>query len=178
MTAINSAIVTQPVPLLDALGLAPPPPDTRQRLLRFPLWGQDSGLLSLADIAEVLRVPLGNVLPVPGVPEVVLGICNWRGDMLWLVDFNALSGYPSILEQVGGSLPLTILVVRAQGKAVGLGVSQFQDIERHDLTHLQGAAPGLFPARLYPFIAGVLPGDQGAVLNAAAILAASCWQTS
>lgn len=176
MTADTTAIaLASEVSLLETLGLAPPPQDQRRRLLRFPLGTRDSGLLPLADIVEVLQVPLTNVLPVPGVADPVLGLCNWRGNMLWLVDFNALAGYAPLVEGMAGQ-PLTVLIIRTPDKAMGLGISQFDDIEYSDLTHLHGATPGLFPAQMYPFIAGILPGAQGAVLDASAILTTAHWQ--
>ena len=180
MTASNSAIATTQLDLLalESLDFQPPPPDTRQRLLRFPLSNHDSGLLRLEDIAEVLQIASADVLPVPGVPEEVMGICNWRGEMLWLIDFNALIGYPPLLNQISGLSPLTILVIQAHDKVVGLGVSQFDDVELHDLSHLQSVAPGLFPPPMHAFIAGVLPGDQGAVLDASSIIQCPLWRRS
>ena len=178
MTVSNSAIATTQLDLLalESLNFEPPPPDTRQRLLRFPLSNHDSGLLLLEDIAEVLQIALLDILPVPGVPKQVLGICNWRGNMLWVIDLNALIGYPPLLSQVSGLSPLTILVIQTQDKAVGLGVSHFDDVELHDLDHLQAVAPGLFPPPMHPFIAGVLPGDQGAVLHVPSIIQCPLWR--
>ncbi|MGF1514639.1 MAG: chemotaxis protein CheW [Elainellaceae cyanobacterium] len=180
MTATDAAIaITQPSVLtLESLDFSQPPPDTRQRLLRFQLNTQDSGLLRLEDIAEVLQIAVASILPVPGVPEEVLGICNWRGNMLWLVDFGSLTGYPALLSQAVGLTSLTVLVIQVQGKAVGLGVSQFDDIELHDLNQLQPLALDLFPTKLYPFIAGVLPGDGGVVLNAPSIIQCPLWHAS
>lgn len=171
MSGSDSAIAT-PLDILDfdSLSFESPPPDTRQRLLRFPLSDRESGLLLLADIVEVLQLPLADILPVPGVPETMLGVCNWRGEMLWLLDFCAFVGYSSLLQQVGKRSPVTVLVIQTQAKSIALGISRFEDIELHDLNHLQFVAPGLFPASLMPFLAGVLPGEQGVVLDAAAIV--------
>ncbi|NER80144.1 MAG: chemotaxis protein CheW, partial [Leptolyngbya sp. SIO1D8] len=115
MAASDSAIATTQLDFLtlESLNFEPSLPDTRQRLLRFPLSPQDSGLLPLEDIAEVLQVPLADILPVPGIPDKALGICNWRGKMLWLVDTHALLGYPPLLDQVSGLSPLIVLVIQA-----------------------------------------------------------------
>ncbi|MGF1524079.1 MAG: chemotaxis protein CheW [Leptolyngbyaceae cyanobacterium] len=180
MTVSDSAIATTQSTLLtlDSLDFELPAPDTRQRLLRFPLSTQDSGLLLLEDIAEVFQVAVTDILPVPGVPEATLGICNWRGAMLWLIDFNTLIGYSPLLSYLPGLSPVTVLVIQTQDGTIGLGIPRFDDIELHDLDHLQSVAPGLFPAKMYPFIAGVLPGDQGAVLDGAAIVGCPLWQKS
>src|SRR4028119_1239001 len=84
---------------LDLLTFDPLPPETRQRLLRFPLGLQDSALLPLEQIAEILRVNVAEILPVPEMPSCVLGIGNWRGTMLWLIGLNHLLGYPPLSQQ-------------------------------------------------------------------------------
>jgi positive phototaxis protein PixI len=160
---------------LDALMLLDPlAPETRQQLLRFPLTAQDSALLPLEQITEVLRVEVAEVLPIPETSDYVLGICNWRGEMLWLIDLNEFVGYASPFQP---QMPdaLTILVVQAENRAVGIGVQQVHDIELHDLQQLQQTIPGLFPTRFLPFILGMLPGCSDAVLDIQALTQSPFW---
>ncbi|MEQ8997046.1 MAG: chemotaxis protein CheW [Coleofasciculus sp. B1-GNL1-01] len=161
---------------LDSLTLKPLPPETQRRLLRFPLSHQDSALLPLEQIGEVLRVNVRDILPVPEMPGCVLGICNWRGDMLWLVDLSQLLGYLSLDQQGQLADVLVVLVVQVNEQSIGLVVSQVNDIEYHNLQHLQPAVPGVFPPKLLPFILGSLPEDQGIVLNVNAISHYPLWQ--
>ncbi|MEQ8974115.1 MAG: chemotaxis protein CheW [Coleofasciculus sp. C1-SOL-03] len=161
---------------LDSLTLKPSPPQTQRRLLRFPLSYQDSALLPLEQIGEVLRVNVTDILPVPEMPGCVLGICNWRGDMLWLVDLSQLLGYLSLDQQGQLADVLVVLVVQVNEQSIGLVVSQVNDIEYHNLQHLQPAVPGVFPPKLLPFILGSLPEDQGIVLNINAISHYPLWQ--
>jgi len=161
---------------LEPLTLKPLPPETQRRLLRFPLNYQDSALLPLEQIGEVLRVNVADILPVPEMPSCVLGICNWRGDMLWLVDLSQLLGYLSLDQQGQFADILVVLVVQVNDQSIGLVVSQVNDIEYHNLQHLQPAVPGVFPPKLLPFILGSLPEDQGIVLNIHAISNYPLWQ--
>lgn len=161
---------------LDPLNLEPPPPETRQRLLRFPLDRQDSALLPLEQITEVLRVNVAEILPVPEMPICVLGICNWRGEMLWIVDLNLFLGCPSLRQQEQVLVTPAVMVVQVNDQAVGLMVSQVNDIELHELEQLQLAAPGLFPPKLLPFVLGALPGGKGTVLDIKAIAQCPLWQ--
>ncbi|MEQ8539178.1 MAG: chemotaxis protein CheW [Coleofasciculus sp. D1-CHI-01] len=161
---------------LDSLNLKPSPPETQRRLLRFPMSHQDSALLPLEQIGEVLRVNVRDILPVPEMPGCVLGICNWRGDMLWLVDLSQLLGYLSLDQQWQLADALVVLVVQVNEQSIGLVVSQVNDIEYHNLQHLQPAVPGVFPPKLLPFILGSLPEDQGIVLNINAISHYPLWQ--
>jgi positive phototaxis protein PixI len=173
LTSLDSALTAIN---LDPLTLDPLPPETRQRLLRFPIGFQDSALLPLEQIAEIFTVNLAEILPVPEMPSCVLGICNWRGEMLWLVDLNQLVGYPSLstLEPVLTS-PVT-MVVQVDDRSIGLVVQQVNDIELHELDRLQAAAPGLFSPGLMPFVLGYLPRASGTVLDVTAITASSLWQ--
>lgn len=154
----------------------PLPPETRQRLLRFPLDEQDSALLPLDQIAEIIRVNVAEILPVPEMPSCIFGICNWRGEMLWLVDLNnLLGGLP--LSQARQMLTSAVaMVIQVESQFLGLVVQQVNDIELHDLKQLQLAATGLFPPKLSPFVLGALPGDNGIVLDVTAISQCSLWQ--
>ncbi|MBW4626026.1 MAG: chemotaxis protein CheW [Brasilonema octagenarum HA4186-MV1] len=141
------------------------------KLLRFPLGLQDSGLLPLEQIAEISRVNLASILPIPEMPSCILGICHWRGEMLWLLDLNHLIGYPHLTMQ---ATPVAI-VVKVNEQAIGLVVPQVDDIESYDLQQLQKAAPGLFPPKLLPFVLGALP-NGNIVLDVTAITQYPLWQ--
>ncbi len=166
----NSALTTS----LDLLTSEPLPPETRQRLLRFPLGAEDSALLPLEQITEIFRVDVGEILLVPEMPSCVMGICNWRGEMLWLIDLNHLVGYPRL--SLRALTPPMAMVVQVDCATVGLVVQQVKDIELHDLQKLQPAITGLFPPRLLPFVLGALPGGSDTVLNVTAITQSPLWQ--
>ncbi|MBW4633721.1 MAG: chemotaxis protein CheW [Iphinoe sp. HA4291-MV1] len=157
---------------LELLGLDPLPPETNlSKLLRFPLGLLDSALLPIEQIAEIIRVNLAEILPVPEMPSCILGIYNWRGEMLWLVDLNHLVGYR--LLSAGGTPVAIVVIVNEQ--AVGLVVSQVDDIELHDLQQMQKAVAGLFPPKLQPFVLGALP-NGSTVLDMTAITQCPLWQ--
>jgi positive phototaxis protein PixI len=157
----------------DPLTLETLPPETRQRLLRFPFEGQETGLLPLEQISEILRFHLTEILPVPAMPSCILGVCNWRGETLWLIDLNHLVGDAPLAPAASGSV--VAIVVQVNDQSVGLVVNQVYDIELHDLQQLQPTAPGLFAPKLMPFVLGALPGDQGTVLDISAIAKCPLW---
>lgn len=146
------------------------------RLIRVPLDAQDSVLLSIADLTEIFRVEAAEVLPIPEMIRCVIGICNWRGEMLWLVDFNQFVGYPSLFEQAQSFSPLTVLVIQNNLQAIGIVVSQVNDMELHDLQHLQPPAIGLFSPDLLPLVRGMLPGSSDPVLDLQALIQCPLWQ--
>lgn len=52
--------------------------------------GSPAVLVPLDSLVEVL--PLTQVVPMPGMPDPVAGICTWRGEVVWLVDLSLLLG--------------------------------------------------------------------------------------
>ena len=142
-----------------------------QRFLRFSL-GSTSGLLPLEQLAEVFTVKFVDILPVPEMPECVLGLCSWRGKMLWLVDLNQLVDDPQPYRK----LELSTLVVQLNEQFLGLVVPSIDDIEQHDPETLQPIDVGLFPQGLLPFVKGYLPGVNGVVFAPEAIARYPQWQ--
>lgn len=169
---------SQPVPIssFNVLLRDPLPLEARERLLRFALGTQDSVLLPLAQITEVLRVDLNAILPIPEMQRCVIGICNWRGEMLWLVDLSHFVGYPSPFQQAQPLTPLPVIVVQNSSEAVGLVVPRIDEIELHDLQRLQPPAIGLFSPDLMPLVRGTLPGCIDAVLDLHALIHCPLWK--
>lgn len=174
MESLDLELATPPP--LDLQPAEPLPIDTRERVLRLSLSSQDDALLPLKQITEILTVEMADLLPVPEVPDCVLGVCNWRGEMLWLVDFHDLVGYSSPFQQVPTPDSITGIVVQVNHEFVGIGVQHVKDIELHDLQSLQSVIPGLFPAKLLPLVLGLLPGCCDPVLDLQAIAHCSLWK--
>jgi positive phototaxis protein PixI len=163
---------------LNPLSPEPLPADTRQQLLRFPL-GQDSALLPLEQIAEIVQVNVPEILPVPETSNCVWGVCNWKGQLLWVIDLGALVGYPPLLQEQlqQESMVLAVMVIQLDNQLLGLAVQRVGEIELHDFHTLQRPTPGLFPPKLQPFVLGALPECSGAILNVTAIVQCPLWQT-
>ncbi len=148
-----------------------------QRFLRFVMAGSETALLPLESIHEVSQIPSRGILPVPEMPDAVLGIANCRGAILWMVDLATFLGLniptsstetASILPQK--SLSLHTITVHAAGQSIGLVVPAVMDIEAHDTQSLQSPNAELFPAHLVPFLAGYLDRTCSPVLSAEALI--------
>lgn len=153
----------------DPLGLAPVPEDTRQRFLRFRVSGENVTLLPLAKVAEVLQLTTAEILPIPDVPPWLLGMCNWRGEMLWLADVSRLMGEVPLWRQVPTLEHPMVIVVRSDERAVGLLVEQVDDVDLiapETIVHLNTIDSPI----LAPLVAGHLPNHQGIILDAALLI--------
>ena len=173
MEPLNLAIATASLSLLDDF---PTESEPRQKFLQFSLGTADRGLLPLDQIAEVLSIQLEQILPVPEMPACVLGVCHWRGKMLWLVDLGQLLDYPPLLQLKQPAASAIAIAVQVEHQSLGLVVPQVEDIELHAADQLQPATVGLFPARLLPFVKGYFPGANNLLLDIAAIARFPLWQ--
>lgn len=153
----------------DPLGLEPIPDDTRQRFLRFKLSGANGSLLPLQAIAEVKQLAIADILPVPDIANSVLGVCNWRGEILWLVDLNALIGERPLWEQVPRLEQPTAIVVQSAQHSIGLVVEHVDDLELI-APELIDQQTELSSPTLAPYVSGYLPDHKGMVLDAGAVV--------
>ncbi|WP_017306145.1 chemotaxis protein CheW [Spirulina subsalsa] len=150
------------------------PVSPEQRYLCFQLGLDNKVMLPVEYIQEIVRVEVNQVLAVPDTPPYALGLYNWRGEMLWLVDLNLLLGLESFLSRQSSPQEainlglLNVLVLKEQQLMLGVIVQQVEEIEQHSPEGLQSPV-GLFSPGLEPFILGYFREVQSIVLNAEAV---------
>ena len=119
--------------------------------------------IGLAGVAEVGRVPV--ISRIPGVPEWLAGLTNWRGRILPVLDLRPLLGAAT------GPLPATarLVVVTTEGANVGLLVDAVDGTISVgvDLAPLPSALPGAGA----DLLCGQVPREDGpiAVLDVEAV---------
>ena len=82
--------------------------------------GGDQFALPVEHVREIAR--LGDVSPVPGAGEVVLGVRNLRGQVLPVFDLAALLGV------AGSGRPSRVVVAEAGGHRAGLAIDAVTDV--------------------------------------------------
>jgi positive phototaxis protein PixI len=82
---------------------------------------------------ELIDIPSDRVVPIPHLPPAVLGIYNWRGEVLWVVDLAVVLGDRGLQVEVERRSYPTIVVsaIDSSGetKTIGLVVDEIADIE-------------------------------------------------
>ncbi|MCU0569598.1 MAG: chemotaxis protein CheW [Oculatellaceae cyanobacterium Prado106] len=147
-----------------------------QKFLRLQLGTEHTTLLAVDEIAAVVTIAIPEIVPVPHMPGCVLGLYNWRGDMLWLVDLGHQAGFSPMFSPLQGVKEQAVLrevsavVVESEGRNLGFCVRQVFDIELHDSQLLHEPAPEMFSAQFLPFVKGYLTGDRTTILNVPALL--------
>ncbi len=155
--------------LIDSLDMAIDVTQVKmQKFLHFYLSKEVAALVKVEDIAEVLQIPGSKILPIPQMPKCVLGIYNWRDEMLWNVALNDLLGLAPVNPNPSSVSSMAIVVALIDGQYLGLVVEQVNDIEWHEQDSIQPPTAQLFPAQLLPFMQGYLS-DGTIILDPGAI---------
>ncbi len=87
-------------------------------------WVELESSLSLAipleRTAEVVSFQWSEICPVPGIKPELLGVTNQRGQLLWVMDLNRLSGDSSSLKPSQGSRSTAIVLIKNNLRAAGV----------------------------------------------------------
>lgn len=146
------------------------------RFLRFYINDVETALLPLTTIQQVLKVSVTEILPVPHMPNCILGIYNWRGEMLWLVDLAQQLGFASSLIHVRSSEIVNVITIQSDYTTMGIVVPRVLDIEAHNLQRLQLPSVGLFSTKLLSCMQGYFVSSRSPVLNARSLIQDSLLQ--
>ncbi|MDF5707262.1 MAG: chemotaxis protein CheW [Nostoc sp. S4] len=152
------------LPINSQFRLENSPQGNNQRFLRFPLNGKVNGLLPLADLRGVIQVALTEILPVPQVAEFLLGIMNWRGEAIWILDLAGLLGATHWCRRENVCNSGMAMLVQVQNQTVGLLVEQVNTIEVYDPQERLAISASMLPARLGSFLQGYFVDSQGGPL--------------
>jgi positive phototaxis protein PixI len=123
----------------------------QQQFLRFQLQSSLMALIEIDLVTELVNMPIDRIVPMPHLPPAVMGVYNWRGEILWVVDLAILLGMNSCFRQKRSLQPTIILTSEAknedrQQKTVGFVVDEIAEIEWFDLDLLQSPLPpGIYP---------------------------------
>lgn len=156
--------------------------------LRLRLTAQLPILLPIQHLTEVLNVPENQIMPIPDLPAWVMGVHNWRGEILWMVDLGHLCGLVPWYQQpinrtvhsavvLNGNCASATSANSDSKGAVGVVVRQVEEIESFNPKAIQPALPtALLPdlgSKLTRFATGYWQKSEHetlAILDAAAIL--------
>ena len=109
----------------------------QQQFLRFQLQPELTAVIEIALVTELVNLPSDRIVPMPHLPPAVMGVYNWRGEILWVVDLAVLLGARSSMSQHRNLQPTIILTSEVEGedrqpKTVGFVVEAIAEIEWFD----------------------------------------------
>src|ERR687886_831374 len=110
-----------------------------EQFLRFHLLPNTTALLPIQQLIEVLTIPTGQIVPISHMPPWVMGVYNWRGEILWMIDLGHLVGLTPWHQQDNSTSACTVIVLQSHANQsrdtnikslmLGLVVNLVEDIE-------------------------------------------------
>ncbi len=132
----------------------------RERFLRFSLNSQIDCLLFLGELKGVININLSKILPVPKVEEYWLGIINWRGEAVWILDLAKLLGAKKWYEGEKPPLSAVAILTSKGDRHFGMLVKQTNTIESYNLDRLLPMSSSRIDPEISPFLRGYFLDDR------------------
>lgn len=135
---------------------------TTLQYLKFKLYPHTEAMLPIEQITEVLKIKLVQIMPIPQMPGWVMGVYNWRGDILWMLDLGQLLGLDSWYRYQHDRSNHTAIVLSPHRKEkdnqpkihLGLVVASVDDLETCELSAIQAGVNSVENSRLSSFLQG------------------------
>ncbi len=145
----------------------------KKQFLRFCLEPETTIMLPIDQVTEVLKIPLKKIVPISQMSVWTMGVYNWRGEVLWMVDLGHLLGLGTWQEQQINHADATAIILsspsgsKAQGlqrKSIGLIINKVDDIEWCDPEEIKFDLPSTITPTLKSFLNGYwLKPEQGII---------------
>jgi positive phototaxis protein PixI len=123
--------------------VAETPSASVQKFLGLHLPPDLNVLLPTPALTEILPITPLEITPVPESAAIVVGVYNWRGEVLWLVDLGYLFDQTPLFQQRYRQIGYSVIVIQFQNHALGLVVNQIGEIQTI-------AATDMIPADITP----------------------------
>jgi len=123
--------ITEPKGLIETL--------TTEQFLTFSLSADQQALLPTSQLLEIVKVNLSQITPIAGIAPYVMGVYNWRGEVIWVIDLASMLGYIPLhaQEQSRFQDKCHVIFLRIQDTVMGLAVSQVGQMIKCDIAKIQ-----------------------------------------
>jgi positive phototaxis protein PixI len=127
---------------------------TIEQFLSFNLTSTIQAMLPTQQLTEILNLSFNQIVPIPDTAAQIMGVCNWRGEVLWLVDLGYLLGSEPLFNQGYRRSTCKAIVVQYQGHSLGLVVNQVKQMIWCDLAQVQAMPDTPFTPELSTCLQG------------------------
>ena len=147
------------------------------QFLRFILSPDTNVMLPISQVTEALKIPSHRIIPIPHMPPWVMGVYNWRGEILWMIDLGHLVGLTPRHQQLASFSTHRAIVIHSgskggkssqnRGETIGLIVTQVEDIEWCNVDEIYSPPNSSVTPELAPFLRGywLNPNDDNMVIT-------------
>ncbi|NJR66579.1 MAG: chemotaxis protein CheW [Leptolyngbyaceae cyanobacterium CRU_2_3] len=132
-----------------------------QQFLSFFMLPQIHAILPAQQLTEILSLAPQQIVPIPDVPSQVMGVCNWRGEVLWLLDLGCFMGTESLSSQKYRQSNYSAIVVHHQDCTLGLVVDRVSHMLWCDPEQIQSIPTPHHKSATSPCLQGYWLSPQG-----------------
>lgn len=134
--------------------------------LRFYMEPDTTALLLVTQMVEVINIPIGGIVRIPDMPPWVMGVYNWRGEVLWVFDLGHLTGLTPWYQQATSASTYSTIVLNVGDRTVGVVVKRVEDIELFELSELRSPPASAISPSMAPYLRGYWLTPEGEMLMA------------
>ncbi len=143
-----------------------------EQFLRFHLEPETKIMFPIEQVTEVLKIGIGKIVPIPQMPSWVMGVYNWRGEILWIVDLGHLIGLNPWYQQELNTTNYTAVVLsygsqsnhKRSSSSLGLIMTRVEDIEWCNPNLIQSPPASAITSELAPFLRGYWVKPDGQII--------------
>ena len=170
---------------IDEINRVSPSSKANEQFLRFHLFPNTTALLPIQQLTEVLTISRDQIVPIFHMPPWVMGVYNWRGEILWMVDLGHLVGLTHWHQQPMRASTYTAIVLQTRANSatqtnvnsqmLGMVVNRVEDIKWCNTDWIQSPPSSTVTPELMPFLRGYWlksNGEMLVVIDGKAIIAA------
>ncbi|MBD2110955.1 MULTISPECIES: chemotaxis protein CheW [Cyanophyceae] len=160
-------------PLQDTTSPGAPP---EEQFLKVIVNGGLPLLLPGANLVEIMKLSIGQVVPMFQMAPWVMGLYNWRGEMLWVADLGHFLGFTPWYNQAEAATRHTVVVIKPpyrpsqptdeQTATLGLVVNAVEAMVAYPVPALQPLSAA-FSGQSIPVEPGLLPFLRGCCVDSA-----------
>jgi positive phototaxis protein PixI len=130
--------------------------ENNQQFLSFRIGHHVRAMLAAQHLAEVITITAESMVPIPYTAPAVIGVHNWRGEVLWLVDLGCALKMLPIVHRHHPLTKYSVIIVNHPKGKIGLVVEQVEQMLWLDPTAIQSIDPNVNSAAspISPCISG------------------------
>ncbi len=149
--------------LANTISSTSPPTQEIRKFLTFHLCQDTEVMVGVELVLSTLQVPREQIIVIPDMPTWVMGVYNWRGEILWIIDLaQQLDLVDSIT--VSPSRLKSILILQINDLRMGMAVEQVHDILSSPLRAITSVSTVTAPQALASVVEGSLQHGERAIL--------------
>jgi positive phototaxis protein PixI len=118
-------------------------------------------MLPTSKLVEILNLSFTQITPIPDTAAFVMGVCNWRGEVVWVVDLAFKLGFEPIYRQGFALDACNVILLQGQDMVLGLAVKKVGQMFWCDPSKVLPIPPTLANSELTGYLQGYLLAPNG-----------------